>query len=107
MRKLLTVGLVWLLGSLAMVQAQETRYQAGGHYVELPAAAPTQEPGKIQVAALFWYGCGHCFTFDPILGEWKKTLPADVHFRPLPAFFGRAWATTGPPFYTPKCMSQL
>lgn len=107
MRKLLTVGLVWLLGSLAMVQAQETRYQAGVHYVELPAAAPTQEPDKIEVAELFWYGCGHCFTFEPIIGEWKKTLPEDVHFRPVPAFFGGAWDTHGQLFYTLESMNEL
>ena len=32
-------------------------------------------PGKIEVAEFFWYGCGHCYTFEPVIGQWKKTLP--------------------------------
>lgn len=109
MRKLLTVGLIWLLGGLAMAQAQaqETQYRAGVHYVKLPAVAPTQEPDKIEVAELFWYGCGHCFTFEPIISEWKQTLPEDVNFRPVPAFFGGAWDTHGQLFYTLESMDQL
>ena len=107
MRKLLTVGLIWLLGGLAMVQAQETQYRAGVHYVKLPAVAPTQEPTKIEVAELFWYGCGHCFSFEPIISEWKKTLPEDVNFRPVPALFGGTWDTHGQLFYTLESMNQL
>ncbi len=107
MRKLLMMGMVWLLGSLALVHAQERNYQAGVHYIELPAAAPTQEPDKIEVAELFWYGCGHCFSFEPIISQWKKTLPEDVNFRPVPAFFGGLWDTHGQLFYTLESMGKL
>lgn len=107
MRTLLTIGLVWLLGSLSLVQAQTSQYQAGVHYVELPSAAPTQEPDKIEVAELFWYGCGHCFTFEPIIGQWKQSLPEDVNFRPVPAFFGGTWDTHGQLFYTLESMDEL
>ncbi|WP_158256726.1 thiol:disulfide interchange protein DsbA/DsbL [Pseudomonas sp. MYb185] len=107
MRTLLTIGLVWLLGSLSLVQAQTSQYQAGVHYVELPSAAPTQEPGKIEVAELFSYGCGHCFTFEPIIGQWKQGLADDAYFRPVPAFFGGAWDTLGQLFYTLESMDKL
>lgn len=107
MRKLLTIGLVWLLGSLSLAQAQSNQYQAGVHYVELPAAAPTLNPDRIEVAELFWYGCGHCFTFEPLISEWKQTLPEDAYFRPVPAFFGGAWDTHGQLFYTLESMDQL
>lgn len=107
MRKLLMVGMVWLLGSLSLVHAQERNYQAGVHYIVLPAAAPTQEPDKIEVAELFWYGCGHCFTFEPIINQWKKSLPEDVSFRPVPAFFGGLWDTHGQLFYTLESMGKL
>lgn len=108
MPALLTVGLVWLLGSIATVSAQEAAtYQAGTHYVELPSPAPTEEPDKIEVAELFWYGCGHCFTFEPIINEWKKDLPEDVHFRQVPALFGGAWNTHGQLFYTLQSLDKL
>lgn len=107
MRKLLTIGMVWLLGSLSLAQAQSNQYEAGVHYVELPSAAPTLEPDRVEVAELFWYGCGHCFTFEPLINEWKKTLPEHAYFRPVPAFFGGAWDTHGQLFYTLESMNKL
>lgn len=107
MRKLLTIGLVWMLGSLSLAQAQGAQYQAGVDYVELPTPAPTQEPDRVEVAELFWYGCGHCFTFEPLVSEWKKELPEYAYFRPVPAFFGGAWDTHGQLFYTLESMGKL
>lgn len=107
MRKLLMMGLIWLLGGLALAHAQGRNYQAGVDYIELPAVAPTQEPDKIEVAELFWYGCGHCFSFEPIISDWKKTLPEDVNFRPVPALFGGLWDTHGQLFYTLESLDQL
>jgi protein dithiol oxidoreductase (disulfide-forming) len=108
MRALTIAGLVWLMGSLALVQAQETaRYQEGTHYVALPAPAPTEEPDKIEVAELFWYGCGHCYSFEPLIRDWKKTLPEDVHFREVPAMFGGAWNLHGQLFYTLQALDKL
>lgn len=107
MRALLTVGMVWLLGSLAMVQAQEAPYKAGVHYVVLPSPAATEEPDKIEVAELFWYGCGHCYSFEPIINDWKKGLAEDVHFRPVPALFGGDWNIHGRLFHTLASLDKL
>ena len=38
-------------------------------------------PGKIEVVEFFWYGCPHCFAFEPLVETWAKQLPADVVFR--------------------------
>lgn len=107
MRVLMTAGLLWLLGSFALLQAQEADYKAGEHYVVLPAPAPTADPDKIEVAELFWYGCGHCFELDPIIREWKGSLADDVHFREVPAMFGGAWNTHGQLFYTVESLGKL
>ncbi len=108
MRALISVALVWLLGSLALAHAQQAApYEAGVHYVELTAPAPTQNADKIEVAELFWYGCGHCFSLEPIIGEWKKTLPEDAYFRPVPAFFGGVWNTHGQLYYTLESLNKL
>lgn len=107
MRTLFTIGLVWMLGSLSLAQAQSAQYQAGVHYVELSSTAPTQELDRVEVAELFWYGCGHCFTFEPLINEWKQTLPEHAYFRPVPAFFGGAWDTHGQLFYTLESMNKL
>ncbi len=107
MRVLMTAGLLWLLGSFALLQAQEADYQAGEHYIVLPAPATTADPEKIEVAELFWYGCGHCFQFDPIISEWKGNLAEDVSFREVPAMFGGAWNTHAQLFYTVESLGKL
>jgi thiol:disulfide interchange protein DsbA len=38
-------------------------------------------PGKIEVVEFFWYGCPHCYAFEPVVDAWAKALPADVSFR--------------------------
>ncbi|HEY1394073.1 MAG TPA: thiol:disulfide interchange protein DsbA/DsbL [Methylibium sp.] len=54
----------------------------GKNYVRLSQPQPTlAPPGKIEVVEFFWYGCPHCFHFDPTLQAWVAKLPADVTFR--------------------------
>jgi thiol:disulfide interchange protein DsbA len=52
---------------------------------------PTNAGGKIEVVEFFWYGCPHCFAFEPTLNAWVAKLPADVSFRRIPAQFGPIW----------------
>lgn len=51
---------------------------------------PPQQPsnaGKIEVLEFFTYACPHCAAFEPIVGPWARTLPADVAFRRVPVNF--------------------
>lgn len=68
--------------------------EEGKHYVRLQSAAPVTLPTpdkKVEVVEFFWYGCPHCFTFEPLIGPWSKALAPDVYFRQLPfAFIGPA-----------------
>jgi protein dithiol oxidoreductase (disulfide-forming) len=43
--------------------------------------------GKIEVIDFFWYGCPHCYSFEPALDAWAKKLGPDVAFRRLPVMF--------------------
>lgn len=59
----------------------------GRHYVKLSKKQPTQDPAKVEVIEFFWYGCPHCYAFEPMLDAWVKKLPPDVNFRRLPVAF--------------------
>jgi thiol:disulfide interchange protein DsbA len=61
-------------------------FQAGKEYQRLGQALPTPA-GKIEVIEFFWYGCPHCYVFEPQLDAWVKALPADVSFRHVHAGF--------------------
>ena len=69
--------------------APEGGYVAGQHYEVLPNPADTFVPGKIEVMEAFWYGCGHCYSFEPIINVWKKTIADDVSFLRTPAMWDR------------------
>ncbi|MBM3104653.1 thiol:disulfide interchange protein DsbA/DsbL [Pseudomonas sp. P66] len=78
--------------------------EAGREYVELSNAVPVSVPGKIEVVELFWYGCPHCYSFEPVVNPWAEKLPADVNFKRVPAMFGGPWDAHGQMFLTLEAM---
>ncbi len=80
-------GLGLAMAGLAHAQGAP---KEGTHYVKLstPAAVNLPSPDKkIEVVEFFWYGCPHCYAFEPTLETWVKKLPADVSFRQVPVGF--------------------
>ena len=78
--------------------------EAGKQYVELSSAVPVAVPGKIEVVELFWYGCPHCYAFEPTINPWVEKLPKDVNFKRIPAMFGGPWDAHGQLFLTLEAM---
>ncbi|CAD5107419.1 thiol:disulfide interchange protein DsbA/DsbL [Zestomonas carbonaria] len=78
--------------------------QAGKQYVELSSPVPVSKPGKIEVVELFWYGCPHCYQFEPYINPWAEKLPEDVNFVRIPAMFGGVWNVHGQLFITLETM---
>jgi thiol:disulfide interchange protein DsbA len=60
---------------------------AGANYVRLAQRQPTLDAKRIEVVEFFWYGCPHCFQFEPALDAWARRQPADVLFRRIPVAF--------------------
>ena len=85
-------------------QAADVPLEAGKTYVELSNAVPVAAPGKIEVVELFWYGCPHCYAFEPTINPWAEKLPADVNFVRIPAMFGGPWDAHGQMFLTLEAM---
>jgi protein dithiol oxidoreductase (disulfide-forming) len=81
----------------------------GTNYVKLAQPAPTSAPaGKIEVVEFFWYGCPHCFHFEPSLVTWLGKLPSDVVFKRVPvAFRENPFAIHQRLFYTLEGMGLL
>ena len=85
-------------------QAADVPLEAGKTYVELSNPVPVSVPGKIEVVELFWYGCPHCYAFEPTINPWVEKLPKDVNFRRIPAMFGGPWDAHGQLFLTLEAM---
>lgn len=65
------------------------------------------EKGRIEVVEFFWYGCPHCFAFEPALDAWQKKLPADVAFRRVPVAFRETYAIHQRLFYAIEAMGKV
>jgi len=59
----------------------------GKDYTRLSKPLPMNATGKVEVVEFFWYGCPHCFAFEPTLEPWAAKLPPDVHFVRVPVAF--------------------
>lgn len=79
--------------------------QADDRYVELPPSAGLKWADKIQVMELFSYGCGHCYSLEPVIQPWVDRLPGDVNFLQMPAMFGGIWNVYGQLFLTLQAMN--
>lgn len=64
-------------------------FEAGKHYVEIPFSESLNTGKSVEVREFFWYGCGHCFQFEPILQAWKKNKSENANFVTTPAFLPR------------------
>jgi thiol:disulfide interchange protein DsbA len=68
----------------ALVIAEE-RWVEGEHYQTLTPPVAVGRASDVVVTEFFWYGCGHCYTFEPMLTAWGKQLPEDAVVQPSPA----------------------
>jgi thiol:disulfide interchange protein DsbA len=94
MKKLLSA--LMLLASFNVLAADP---QMGQDFDKTLQVIPTDNPNKIEVTEVFWYGCIHCYQMDPILNAWVKKLPADVTFKRVPGLPQPAWAPMAKAFY--------
>ncbi len=99
-----TVALLFLVPLAISAYAQPARYLPGTHYVELSSPVRTQDPSKVEVVEAFWYGCSHCFRFEPLLHNWVSMLPEDVDFVLFPAQWNQLMKIHSQIFYTSEAL---
>ena len=87
--------------------AQIEKFIAGTHYTELSAPANTNDSSKVEVLEVFWYGCSHCFRFEPLIANWEAVMPADVDFGRFPAIWNGLMEVHAQVYYTAEAMDAL
>ncbi len=95
------------IGGFALSPAVAAEPQEGKHYSRLQMPQPTEQPGKVEVIEFFWYGCPHCYDFEPLLKSWTKKLPSDVNFKKVPAIFRDDWASGARIYYALEGLGLL
>ena len=73
---------------LALVSVSAfAEFEEGHEYKLLDKQPPVAKDAPIEVVEFFWYGCPHCFQFEPYLNNWLASKPADIKFVKVPAAF--------------------
>lgn len=93
-------GLVCGIG-LAMLASVATADDA--RYTTLDTPVDTHAPAdKIVVQELFWYGCPHCYHFEPDFEKWKAKQAKDVVIESIPATMNGASTRHATLYYAAK-----
>ena len=71
-----------------------------GKYVTLNPPLATHTGKKIEVLEIFWYGCPHCYEYEPHLLKWLSTKPKNVEFRLMPGILNPSWVPHARAYYT-------
>jgi thiol:disulfide interchange protein DsbA len=102
MLKNLMLSLSLLVFTPLLATAQN--YVEGENYDLISPAVRTADPARIEVVEFFWYGCGHCYNFEPLITAWKKTLADDVNFQGSPAIWNKPMELHARAFYTAQVL---
>ncbi|MDD2800814.1 MAG: thiol:disulfide interchange protein DsbA/DsbL [Methylobacter sp.] len=90
-----------MLSFTSIINAETAGYEA------VTPAQPTKSTDKIEVIEFFWYGCPHCYSFEPSLSKWAKTLPKNVEFIRQPAVFSELWGKHAKAYFTAEALGVV
>lgn len=67
--------------------------------IEKYQATPEKE-----VVEFFWFGCPHCYNFEPYLSKWVDKQPSNIVFDRIHPAFGSNWLPHSKTYYALKAM---
>jgi thiol:disulfide interchange protein DsbA len=102
----------WLLGLALCVMFSgsaiaQMAFVEGSDYQLITPAVKTTQPDKVVVTEIFWYGCPHCFRFEPYVEKWSAKLPDGVVFEQVPSSLNPRWTEHARAYYSFQLMGQL
>ncbi|WP_133717004.1 thiol:disulfide interchange protein DsbA/DsbL [Methylocaldum gracile] len=96
-----------LFSATAFGAAKAEEFKQGVDYELVNPPQTTVDPSKVEVMEFFWYGCPHCYHFEPDLNAWLKKKPDNVVFIRQPAVFNARWAAHAKAYYTAETLGVL
>lgn len=97
-------------------QAQDQNQEPGaeviaqditGLYKELSSPQATKTGDKIEVVEVFWYGCPHCYQFEPTINKWLKEKAGYIEFVRIPGVLGPQWVSHARAYYAAENLGVL
>jgi thiol:disulfide interchange protein DsbA len=86
---------------------QNWKFKEGQHYIRMVPSQPTMGGAdKIEVAEFFWYGCPHCYSFEPTINAWAAEIPASARFIRIPVVWNTVHELHARIFYTMEVLTR-
>ena len=101
------ISLVTLLSFGSASFGQIERFVAGTHYQEIANPVNTKDSSKVEVIEAFWYGCSHCFRFEPLIADWEDNTPDYVDFVRFPALWNGLMKVHAQVYYAAEALDSL
>lgn len=97
--KVATVASLSAVGIISAVKAQSLQ----GYQLVSPPVN-TRDASKVEVLEYFWFGCPHCFAFEPSINKWKAEKPDYVDFVREAPPLNPGWEPHSRAFYAAEIM---
>ena len=78
--------------------------QSGQGYTLIDPPLNTRVSDKVEVIEYFWFGCPHCFAFEPAINAWKAQKPDYIEFVREAPPLNPSWEPHSRAFYAAELM---
>lgn len=96
-----------LLAQAETAAPRDWKFKEGQHFHRLVPTQPTVGGAdRIEVAEIFWYGCNHCFDFEPFINRWAEDKPANTRFVRIPAMWNPLVKLHAQLYYTEEVLAK-
>lgn len=99
MKALITSAFLLMLIALNTSHAQSLGYEELAKPI-----TPSGDSNTVEVTEIFWFGCPHCFAFEPSINSWNKNKAEGVSFAREAPPLNRSWLPQSQAFYAAEIM---
>jgi len=103
------VVVVALLAAWAIIQSrpQSSPVAQTSGYTTLPKPIAVETRGQKEVLEFFWFGCPHCYEFEPHIKTWAATKSENVNFVREAPPLNPGWLAHSEAFYAARSLNVL
>lgn len=102
-RQLLAVLAGTVFAAISSV-ASAQEWREGEHYDVITPPVRLAPSAEVVIHEFFWYGCGHCYTFESMIGPWKAQLPEGIKLEYSPAIWNPTMELHAKAYYIAKTL---
>lgn len=85
-------------------EAPAVTLSEAGNYLVIDPPLATRSGDKVEVLEFFWFGCPHCFAFEPSISQWNKTKPDYTTFIREAPPLNPSWLPHSKAFYAARAL---